>query len=96
MMLNELSGMMSNEDLPPRAPTPPPAPPAPPPPEEDRPRPPSPASLLRGASALKPPRPAADPAPDPRSDLLKAIREGNLFYLFDVNYNRNESIKKNE
>ncbi|XP_026495497.2 actin-binding protein WASF3 [Vanessa tameamea] len=75
--MHAVIGMMSSEDLPPRAPTPPPAPPAPPPPEDEhRPRPPSPASLLRGASALKPPRPAADPAPDPRSDLLKAIREG--------------------
>ncbi|CAH2233457.1 jg7896 [Pararge aegeria aegeria] len=74
--MHAVIGMMSSDDLPPRAPTPPPAPPAPPPPEDDRPRPPSPASLLRGASALKPPRPAADPAPDPRSDLLKAIREG--------------------
>ncbi|CAG9564949.1 unnamed protein product [Danaus chrysippus] len=80
--MHAVIGMMSSEELPPRAPTPPMAPPAPlappapPPPEEDRPRPPSPASLLRGASALKPPRPSADPAPDPRSDLLKAIREG--------------------
>ncbi|XP_041981937.1 wiskott-Aldrich syndrome protein family member 3 [Aricia agestis] len=72
--MHAVIGMMSSEE-PPRAPTPPPAPPAPPPPD-DRPRPPSPASLLRGASALKPPRPAEDPAPDPRSDLLKAIREG--------------------
>ncbi|CAH2092723.1 unnamed protein product [Euphydryas editha] len=77
--MHAVIGMMSSEELAPRAPTPPlapPAPPAPPPPDDDRPRPPSPASLLRGASALKPPRPAADPAPDPRSDLLKAIREG--------------------
>ncbi|XP_063625855.1 actin-binding protein WASF3 isoform X2 [Cydia splendana] len=72
------------------APAPPPAPPAPLPPAppeerppeerpaEARPRPPSPGSLLRGASALKPSsaRPAAEPKEDPRSDLLKAIRDG--------------------
>ncbi|CAK1586774.1 unnamed protein product [Parnassius mnemosyne] len=42
----------------------------------ERPRAPSPGALARGASALKPPRPAAEPQHDPRSDLLKAIRDG--------------------
>ncbi|XP_045451454.1 wiskott-Aldrich syndrome protein family member 3 [Melitaea cinxia] len=74
--MHAVIGLMSSEAAAPPAPAPPPAPPAPPPPGSPRPRPPSPAALLRGASALKPPRPAADPAPDPRSDLLKAIREG--------------------
>ncbi|KAL4710862.1 hypothetical protein ACJJTC_002492 [Scirpophaga incertulas] len=62
-------------------PPPPPAPPLPLPTEmeaeaECRPRPPSPGALARGASALRPPRPALEPQPDPRSDLLKAIRDG--------------------
>ncbi|CAK1555906.1 unnamed protein product [Leptosia nina] len=79
--MHAVIGMMSSEESPARAPTPPPvplAPPAPPPPaaNEDRPRPPSPATLLRGASALKPPTLDHHPAADPRSDLLKAIREG--------------------
>ncbi|XP_061718808.1 actin-binding protein WASF3 [Cydia pomonella] len=83
--MHAVIGMMSSEEpgAPPGAPAPlpPPAPPAPPampapPPAEERPRPPSPGSLLRGASALKPPRPAAEPKEDPRSDLLKAIRDG--------------------
>ncbi|CAH0400780.1 unnamed protein product [Chilo suppressalis] len=85
MMSSEEGGVS-----PPPPPPAPPAPPAPPPPAdvtgagvtvgagagEDRPRPPSPGALARGASALKPPRPAADPQPDPRTDLLKAIRLG--------------------
>ncbi|XP_075980804.1 wiskott-Aldrich syndrome protein family member 3 SCAR isoform X2 [Anticarsia gemmatalis] len=88
--MHAVIGMMSSEEAdgglgavpaPPAAPLPPvaPSPPPPPPPAapgEDRPRPPSPGALLRGASALKPPRPPADPQPDPRSDLLKAIRDG--------------------
>ncbi|XP_045522355.1 wiskott-Aldrich syndrome protein family member 3 [Pieris brassicae] len=76
--MHAVIGMMSSEESPIAAPTPPPAPLAPPapPPPEDRPRPPSPATLLRGASALKPPTLDHHPAPDPRSDLLKAIREG--------------------
>ncbi|XP_050665769.1 actin-binding protein WASF3 [Leptidea sinapis] len=73
--MHAVIGMMSSEEGG-RAPSPPPAPPAPPPPEEQRPRPPSPATLLRGASALKPAAVDRQPPPDPRSDLLKAIREG--------------------
>ncbi|XP_060804714.1 actin-binding protein WASF3 [Amyelois transitella] len=80
MMSSEESGAGSPPPPPPAAAPPapaPPAPPAPPPaPQQERPRPPSPGALLRGASNLKPPRPAADPQPDPRSDLLKAIRDG--------------------
>ncbi|CAB3255349.1 unnamed protein product [Arctia plantaginis] len=89
--MHAVIGMMSSEEadsaVVPAAPLPPVAPPSPPPPPpaapgappapgEDRPRPPSPGALLRGASALKPPRPTPDPQPDPRSDLLKAIRDG--------------------
>ncbi|XP_049876076.1 wiskott-Aldrich syndrome protein family member 3 [Pectinophora gossypiella] len=90
--MHAVIGMMSSEEADVVAPPPPPpAPPAPPAmpaapsppaggiapaPGEDRPRPPSPGALARGASALKPPRPAAEPQPDPRSDLLKAIRDG--------------------
>lgn len=63
--------------MPPSPPALPPSPPAAPAGGEDRPRPPSPGSLLRGASQLKPPRASAEPQVDPRSDLLKAIRDGN-------------------
>ncbi|KAJ8714914.1 hypothetical protein PYW08_004895 [Mythimna loreyi] len=85
--MHAVIGMMSSEEAdglgagaggipaPPAPPAAPPSPP-PPPPAEERPRPPSPGALLRGASALKPPRPTPDPQPDPRSDLLKAIRDG--------------------
>lgn len=81
MSSEEADGGLSGVPVPPAAPLPPVAPPSPPPPPpaipgEDRPRPPSPGALLRGASALKPPRPTPDPQPDPRSDLLKAIRDG--------------------
>ncbi|XP_052751086.1 actin-binding protein WASF2 [Galleria mellonella] len=83
--MHAVIGMMSEEPgtcSPPPPPPAPPAPPAPPSPPaagpgaDDRPRPPSPGALARGASALKPPRPPAEPQPDPRSDLLKAIRDG--------------------
>ncbi|XP_053610558.1 actin-binding protein WASF3 [Plodia interpunctella] len=81
--MHAVIGMMSSEESgacsPPPPPPAPPAPPSPPPAAaeaEARPRPPSPGALLRGASNLKPPRPAAEPQPDPRSDLLKAIRDG--------------------
>ncbi|KAM3965755.1 LOW QUALITY PROTEIN: wiskott-Aldrich syndrome protein family member 3 SCAR [Aphomia sociella] len=86
-MMSEEPGACSPPPPPP-APLPAPPPPAPPalpsPPagalladeRDERPRPPSPGALLRGASALKPPRPPAEPQPDPRSDLLKAIRDG--------------------
>ncbi|CAG9130634.1 unnamed protein product [Plutella xylostella] len=74
--MHAVIGMMSSEATEPAAPPPPPPPPAPPaPPADDRPRPPSPGALLRGASQLKPPR-APEPQVDPRSDLLKAIRDG--------------------
>ncbi|GBP29506.1 Wiskott-Aldrich syndrome protein family member 1 [Eumeta japonica] len=63
-----------NAEVPPPPPPPPPEPEVPT--EEERPRPPSPGALLRGASALKPPRAPPEPQPDPRSDLLKAIRDG--------------------
>ncbi|KAJ0174780.1 hypothetical protein K1T71_009888 [Dendrolimus kikuchii] len=86
--MHAVIGMMSSDEpevavpppppapLPPAPPALPPSPPAAPPADECRPRPPSPGALLRGASALKPPRPTPDPQPDPRSDLLKAIRDG--------------------
>lgn len=81
-------GLMSSDLLPPPAPAspeappppppppPPPAPPAPLPNGDARPPPPSAADLLRGASGLKAAPAPAPPLVDPRSDLLKAIRDG--------------------
>lgn len=74
------TGMMTSEggeaQSPPPPPPPPPAPPAAPAGEEDRPRPPSPGSLLRGAAQLKRVEETHEAQPDPRSDLFKAIRDG--------------------